>query len=352
MSKTLSMLVAAMFILFVHPPVQASKSVMYPSEIAVLTLPEQENGQWKEISRYVTKKKGLVERIPVDQSVKNWKNLICVQFYDRSVFDKKGKKSIEDVIESIRASTISSYPGNKVTWKVLEKNKDALIYEWILHEAYEHVSPQHEVTLAILTKTGFHRIGYTQKNAELTPEERLKWINRLKDSYSIMSVDEVKHMKNGLSIVNRFRESLDLGETFNGWKSVDYVMLDNGMTMETFIPSSQKKPLITESFDVLTMPGVVGLTVGEYFESEQETLRKSLSKKIKFDVLKKTANELIYSYSYSDAGLRFTIVSRAIITDLGFYSLYYKSGLKKDLNKEEILQWKEALEAAQVRELF
>lgn len=322
--------------------------MVYPSEVAVLTLPELEDVSWKEISRYVTKNEGLVERIPIDQSVKDWKNLICSQFYDRSVFDKKGKKSIEEVVESIRMSTIASYPGNKITWKILERGKDVLIYEWILHEAYEHIPPQHEVSRVSLTKTGFHRIGYTQKNVAMKSEERQKWINLLKDSYSIVSVDEAKHIKNGLSIVNKFRESLNLGEMFNGWKSVDSVIFDDGMTIETLIPSSQKKSLITESLDVLTMPSIAGATVNQYFENEQEILWKTISNEIKFEILKKTADELIYSYSYSDLGLRFTTVARVITTDLGFYSLYYKRGLKKGLHEEEILKWKEWLEAAQV----
>ncbi len=348
MIKQMSALIASIFMLFTHLPAQALNSVAYPSEIAVLTLPEQEDIQWKEISRHVTNKEGLVERIPIDQSVEDWKNLICFQFMDRSNFGKNGKKSIDDIIESIRTTTMASYPGNKVTWKILEKNKNAVTYEWILHDTYEHVPPQHEISRAILTKTGFHRIGYTKQNVMLTPDERQKWICLLKDSFSIMPVDQAQQIKKGLSIVNKSRQSLDLGPLFNGWKSVDPVLLENGITIETLIPSSQKKSLITESLGVVTMPSAEGLTVDDYFESEQETLSKAVSKKIQFDVHKKTAHELLYSYSYPDNNLQFTSVVRVVTTDLGFYAISYKKGLKKNLNKDEILDWKKKLEAIQI----
>ncbi len=42
------------------------------------------------------------------------------------------------------------------------------------------------------------------------------------------------------------------------------------------------------------------------------------------------------------------LVAIVITTGLGFYSIYYKRGLKKGLDEEEILKWKESLEAAQV----
>lgn len=82
MSKKLSMLIVSMFMLFIHSSAQALKPVAYPCEAAVLRVPEQKDVQWKEVSRYVTKKEALVTRIPGDQSVEDLKNLICVQFYD------------------------------------------------------------------------------------------------------------------------------------------------------------------------------------------------------------------------------------------------------------------------------
>lgn len=173
----------------------------YPPETVILTLPDENYAGWKEIARGVSKKEGVIECIPVSQEVENWSELISIQYKDRADINREAARSIEAAVDCLRKTTVAAYPGNKVTWTILEKNKSDILYEWILHESYQNIPPQHELARAFLTEQGLHRVGFVRQNREMSAEEREKWIKSLRKS-AVVSIEEASKTPQGLSLVD------------------------------------------------------------------------------------------------------------------------------------------------------
>jgi hypothetical protein len=152
----------------------------WPLETIMITFPDGECADWKELSRHVTEKEGVVERIPRTQTMQNWEELLAIQYFDGRSLDRQVITSAEYFVDCIKKEVLAAYPGSKVTWRIIENNKNDILYEWILHQPYKAIPPQHEIARAVLTKKGLHRIGWTHKNSEVGMFERTKWINLLK----------------------------------------------------------------------------------------------------------------------------------------------------------------------------
>lgn len=324
-----------------------------PPEMIVLKLSPDLDRGWKEISRYVTEKEGAVECIPSNQHIVNWSELIAIQYFDKSFMNQKATSSIEDAVDLIRETTIDSYPWNKVTWKIVEKNKSDLIYEWILHKPFKSVPPQHVVVRAFLTDTGFHSIGFTRRNKEMTSDERGKWIKTLRDSVFIVSLEEAKNMANGLSIVNKLKDSLNLGVAFKNWKVVGSDMFQNGHAKVTRVPPSYTEGHIVECLEVTTMPTYCPSSVDQLLEAEKRAIQEMACTTVEFSILKKSSpTEIIYSFVYPQGHFKITGVVRTFLADQGYYSIIYKRRLPNVLKPKEILQWKERLEAIKVQKTY
>ena len=345
MRKTILFLLVSISLLFVKETVY---SVMLDSaETIVLKLPK-DYSSWREISRIVDEKKCIVERIPLDQTNSNWSELIAIQYADKENLIMKGCIFIEDCIDLIREQTINSHPGKKVTWRIIDKCKTNIIYEWILHEQYKDIPPQHEIARAFLTEKGFHRIGFTRKNNEMNLDEREKWIELLRESVSVVSMEEARNIPHGLSMVDKLKDSLDLGATFRDWKVINTYNFEMGYTMVISIPPSQKEnEYIIECLEMTTTPNFNSVSIDKFFETEKMILH-SRSEKVNFTILKKTPNEIIYSFVHPKDHLLLTGVVRSFISNHGYYSICYKYGLPNELSKEKVLQWKECLEAIKI----
>ncbi len=164
-------------------PKTASDYKGYPTETAILNLSSDEQSNWKEISRQ-NGASLLVERIPINQTPENWSELIGIQYVDLRHLDENPTvhSKIEVVAATLKKMTLSSYPGKKVTWVTIEKNKNDIIYQWTLHEPYFDTPAQTEIAKGFFTKSGFHRIGFTSKKTELTADEKQLWIQLLKEA--------------------------------------------------------------------------------------------------------------------------------------------------------------------------
>lgn len=160
------------------------------SETAIIKSPNVDYNNWKEISRSLMDTQGLVERIPVDQTVENWSELVAVQYLKLGNVNE----SFNDIMEILKKQTLTKYPGSKVSWNVIEENKNDMIYEWILHEPYKKIPLQHEIARAFLTKGTFHRVGFTRTKTPISLQEREEWIKVLKES-SVMSLKEASKIK-------------------------------------------------------------------------------------------------------------------------------------------------------------
>jgi|GEM_PF-1767108 len=320
-----------------------------PSQTIVLKAPNSSYADWKEISRHVTEKEGMVEYIPSDQTSVNWSELICIQYFDKSAMKRKASHSIEDAMEFLRESTIAFYPEGKVTWKLIEKNKSDAIYEWILHKSLKNSSVEHEVSRAFLTDTGFHRIGFVRKNKEMGSEEREQYIKLLRNSVSVVNIEGAKVESQALSILDRVRDSLDLGKAFENWKELDTYKFENGYTLVTRIPPRLIGGYIDECLEVVTMPNVHEADIDVFFGLEKMQIQKKSSKQLEFPILKKSPTEIMYSFMHVQDHLQVTGVVRILLSKQGYYSISYKRGLPRGLTSEEIQTWKAKLEEIKIR---
>jgi hypothetical protein len=161
----------------------------------ILKLENPEDFKWKEISRKIDEEEGLREFIPTDQNIETWSQLICVQYITLWPEVSETEDPLGAVVDTIRKTTLAAYSGNRVSWNIIEKNKNDIVYEWILHEPFRNIPAQHEIVRAFRTKNRFYRIGVTRKYSEMNNEERENWIKFFKKSVSLVSHNEAGRIK-------------------------------------------------------------------------------------------------------------------------------------------------------------
>ena len=344
-NRTLS-LVISLFIL-INGMVYSFESIYeHPSETMIFKLPDNSEGNWKEISHYVTKTEGIIERIPLNQTINKWSDLICMQYFDISTKNEKARNDIQVILDNLKKVILSRYPKKQTTWKIIEKTKKDVIYEWILHKPYQTIRPQHEIVRAILTNTSVHLIGFTKKNEIMSGEEREKWINLLKENISIISFQEGIKSK-GLSLANKLKDSLSLGSNFRDWRIENVFSLNDGFTLVCYIPPSQLSGYITECLEVITKPNVQERSLDQFLESEKALIQEKFYSNIQ--VLEKSQKEVIYAYSYPKNNLKVNAIIRTFLTDHAYYSINYKHGFEGLMGEEESLKWQEKLKIIHVK---
>lgn len=350
MGKKIIISIASVFIFFTCVTVHAINVIdKLPCETIVLKSPNNSYANWKEINRFLTEKEGMIEYIPSDQRIANWSDLISIQYFDKSSLQKKAGNSIKDAVEFIKESILSSYPEDIVTWRFIQNNTSDIIYEWILHKPFKGVPAQHEVAHAFLTDTGLHRIGFTKKNKEMTFEERAQSIKSLRDFVSVVTIEEAKDAINGLSLVDRVKDSLNLGKTFENWKKVNTYLFERGYNVVLRVPENFKGEYIDECLEITTMPNIYELKIDQVFQAEKMGVQQKSSNPIQFSILKKSATELIYNFTHPQDHLQVTGVVRILLSDQGYYSMSYKRGLATELTPQEIQLWKSRLEDIKIK---
>ncbi len=312
-----------------------------PTETAFIKLDNVYN--WKEINRYVTDQEGVVECIPVNQTLQNWTELLCIQYANRASFEKGKNFCIENIVNKIRDTCLSSYPQNTITWKFIEKNKNAIIYEWVLDKQHNDIPPQHEIARAFLTETGFHRIGITYKNKQFNLSEKEKWIGLLKET-AIIPLEKASTYK-GLSLVDKFKNSLILGSNFQNWEILETYTYDFGYAEVCRVPPFSTKQ---ECLIVSTVPQMPAASMDLIFEIEKKNVQKDSLKSVDFQIIKKASNEIIYTYSYPKDNFQLNAVVRSLFTDQGYCTVSYRQGVAESMKKEEVKQWQEKLESIQI----
>ena len=320
-----------------------------PLEMIVFDTPKDVANEWKEINRSVTENIGTVEYIPSDQQIENWSEIICIQYREKSFFNKEFNSSLDAAMEMLRLETLKSYPGCKVTWNILDKNQSDVIFEWILHNQYKDVPPQHEIARAFITDKGFHRIGYTRQYREMNPDERNKWYTALKESAVVVNLEEAVNEPQKLSFIDKLKDSLELGADFQDWKDSDSLIVNNGLTIVGKIPPWNKDGY--ECLVIKTLPIYNMASLDKLYEFEKELIQECSYKKIKFYILKKSSNEIIFNcfYPYFRDNLKVNEITRLFITDKGYYSVRYMLALPYKFKEKEIRQWQSSLEKIKVR---
>ncbi len=199
----LTSIFTSLFLLFSEFASANNSGRRTPPEAVTLKLPPDNKMEWKEISKNISEKDVTVEWVPSAQSASNWTQLIAIQYYDKTVLDWKVKNSVEKIVDQILMKIVTSYPSGRATCNVIQKNKNEIIYEWILHKPYNGIPPQHEIAKGILTEKGFHRVGFTRKNYKMGNDEREKWLKLLKESVMIAASGTALEGNEFLSIFSR-----------------------------------------------------------------------------------------------------------------------------------------------------
>lgn len=347
-NKTIQ-LVISLFTLLTQTAFCAEFVEEYPLETLLFKLPDNNEGNWKEISHYLNKTDGISENIPLNQTINNWSNLICIQYSDISTESEKVRNDIQFILDNLKNRTLSTYPEKQASWKIIEKTDKDALYEWTLYLPNENARPQHEIARAILSNTGFHRIGITKKNGIMSDLERQKWIKLLKENSSIISLKEAEKLK-GLSLANKLKDSLSLEANFSDWKAVRTFSSDNGNTQICYIPPSQTvTKYITECIEITTMPNTQQLSARQFFEREKTAIENQSNGKAIIQILQKLPKEILYTYSFPKDHIKRNFIVRTFVTDHGYYSIQYMHEFEGIIEKEESLKWLEKLKTIHVK---
>jgi hypothetical protein len=346
MNKKISILILSI-VSFLGTGLHAEFTGEVPKETAILQLPDHSESNWKEIAHYVSAKEGIIEAIPLNQTIQNWSELIAVQYMSSAEWDKSAC-TLEKVLEHVRKETLSAYPKDTVSWQIIEKSKEGIIYEWIMHKPYKNISVEHEVARAFLTPSGFHRVGFTRKNGPMSSEERAKWIQLLRENSSVVSFQDGGYIE-GFSMVEKLQNSVYVGAHFRDWRRINQFAFETGYSLVCFIPPTQVDSYVAECLEIVTVPNVKLAPLANFFEIEKKCVQEKTSKKMRFHILEQSPTEIIYCYCHPKDHLQLNAVVRTFLTEHGYYSISYKKGLEGRMQKEEMRSWMEKLKTIQAQ---
>lgn len=326
----------SIFMLLTHGTVNAIPVGSPPEKSLLLKLPNNEAKNWKELVRNITNQAGIIEYIPVDQTSQNWSKIINIQFLEEKIYAPIGM-----VLDRIRDEVIAAHPNCKVIWKVIEKNERDFLYEWIVHEPNQN-APYHAIGRMFITNKGTHRIGIDHQHEKMSGDERKKLIRLLKESVSLVSFEDISSTLDGLSMGDWFKDSLNLGPIFQNWSKVRIYSMDS-YTSVCHIPPIHDGNY-TERLETI-ISEVDCDSVDPLFAIEKDVIReKNIHNEVKFHILKKTPDEIIYYYSHPKDQVQLTAVVRTFIHERKYYSLMYKHELPEEMKKEDVLQWAKRLQ--------
>jgi len=348
---------------FLHSLCQAK--ITYPKETVLLELPEKGEMNWKEIKRVMNERKVRIEMIPLDQRPGKWSELIGIQFFDRSVWDQKQANTVEAMVERLKTGIITSFRGKQITWNIIDKNEDDILYEWYVTKPNKNDRPEHEIVRAFLTDAGFHKVGFTQIKKKLTPEQREKWIKLLRENVSVVPWKKAEESVS-LSLVDQTGYSIDLGLEFKEWYPVGSYVNEFGYTNAAYCPKKHFKeafvkevqsgatemavPLkLTECLEVVTSSLAGTFNLKKSYQREKNIVQGKTIKRVQFEVLEKSPEEMIFTYVQPiENDLFLNGMVRIFNTEHGYYSIGYKHAMEGKMSKDEIMQWKDRLKTIQV----
>lgn len=320
-----------------------------PLETIVIQLPSEDQREWKELSRMVTQPECMVEYIPSDQKVGQWSELIALQYFSKSRLSRRETSSIDEVVALIKDSTFKAYPGKKVTWTIIERNATDIIYEWILHTPYKKIPPQHELVRIFMRDEGIHRIGFTRQHDPMSPDERDKWIDILKNNISLQSLDKVSETNHTLSLAYYYGTLFRLDPFFNDWEITQSESLNSGLSSTLMKPPALKDPQRYESLELKFICEPL-IRFGGSFEKQISDQKYNLELRAGYPIeihwLKKSPQEAIVHFvvPFNLQVPQMDAIERYVVNESGGYMIkYHREGLCR-LKTEEIHDWKERLE--------
>jgi len=319
--------------------------VMYSlNEFALLNVPQNNSKDWKEIVRNTKLTEGMVEWIPCNQTKDNFSEIIAIQYYEKSILDEN-MRNLDKAIEKIRKVALSAFPSNKVSFKILEKNQNDILYE-VLHQEYKDSPKEHEISRILFTKRGFHRVGISQRYSEINSIKREECIKNLKE-ISIVTSNEAAESE-GFSLVDKIKDSLDIGTKFSEWTLIDIFAFSNGGYLVKRTPPGHNLGAISEILEIFTMP-LYGLTIDQSFVAQKKKHEERFLEKIEFNVLTKSQTESISNFSVKVDQNIINFIEKIIVLKHGYYCITYKIALPEKLTDDVILYWKQQLDNVKVK---
>jgi hypothetical protein len=274
-----------------------------------------------------------------------------LEFIDKSLIFSQSTMSIDKAIDNIRKNFIQTHQSEKITLNIIEKNQSDCIYETIVSQPSQDIASDYQLTRAFLTDKGLHQISVIHPQTKMNAKERERWIALFRESVSIVNADKAEYATRGLSINNRFINSVDLGAYFADWKSFTDDEKKDGSRLLIKVPPEQQANAQKASLYVAIIPNQTSIDICSLFEMDKKSTEQEAGKEIKFHILSKSPSEIIYRYVYPTGKDNFHVdrIVRNFISESGFCSVCYDLEHQGKLDEQEILQWKERLEAIKIK---
>lgn len=114
----------------------------------------------------------IMEFVRRGETLDAWTELVTMQNFGRA----RMKLRPDELMKQLEAQMRQRCP--TVTWTVIERRADGLVYEWRIANCAPHPD-QSEIARIVEAKMNTWRLSYTRKAAELTPAQRQEWLDWL-----------------------------------------------------------------------------------------------------------------------------------------------------------------------------
>lgn len=223
------------------------------SKVILLSLPKDMNIKWKELQRIINNcKDAVIEIVPEKQNSQNFTDLITIQTLGKPEENDQSPYKLKTFLKSVKETALSSYPGSKVTWDLIEEHENDAVYEWQLHKKYKDIPAQHEITRLFVTDSTVYQVGFMKKG-KMKPEERELWTNILKQNVSLVDAKEAVNSTD-ISMVGWLKECITPTDRFSNWQPISSFHFTNGYCITCFAPPSLKVGgYLDECLEVINM---------------------------------------------------------------------------------------------------
>ncbi len=306
-----------------------------------------ERCNWETLSRDISYRAGLVELVPQGQNHDNWTEMLTFQFQNWSELGLTGEEvSLDVFLDCLKTSALSAYPEGVVSWKIIEKTSDGVIYEWILPKEHEGVIPEHDIARAFITPTAFHRIAITQRGSVMSDSEREKAISQLRGG-GVLPTDKARRLFDQ-SIVGWVHE-FEGGGFFKDWEPFQSQRSCNATQVDLYIPPMTDGSYI-EGLEVTMRPDT-GEELCELFEMEKKDVQKRLNRQMQFHTLASSDDEVTFYCSYPSQRSVMNQIIRMAFSNGRFYQLNMKREADEPISKGGMKYWEEKLKTIELAEL-
>jgi hypothetical protein len=122
----------------------------------------------------------IVEYIPADEEIGQWRHLVTVQFLEGE------RRSPEEMVRELE-NKARGY-GGALEWRVLERDATSLVYEWRLLDCGKQgpeYQDQCEIARLLRGNDGLHRVAYTERARAMDATARDAYLEAFRKAYVV-----------------------------------------------------------------------------------------------------------------------------------------------------------------------